>query len=245
MVLNDSGLAKSNRYGFPERLTSFREPVVAPKLIRWLPVLAAIAGTIAMLWCWSSLSATLRSSGSASRGADPSLPSAGSHVQSPLAPVFTPQVQRWSADIRRWAASAGLDPNFVATVMQIESCGDPTAVSGAGAIGLFQVMPYHFQPGENPYDPDTNARVGLAYLAAGLRQAQGQAAPALAGYNGGHALISLPASSWPDQTARYVVWGSGLLKDIADQRVPSPTLARWLSSGGSALCQQADRTPHP
>src|SRR5690606_6122711 len=41
-----------------------------------------------------------------------------------LTPLFTPQVMRWEAHILRWAAEHGLDPNLVATVMQIESCGD-------------------------------------------------------------------------------------------------------------------------
>ncbi|HEX8991214.1 MAG TPA: transglycosylase SLT domain-containing protein, partial [Anaerolineales bacterium] len=85
--------------------------------------------------------------------------------------VFTPQVQYWSGAISRWASAAGLDPNLAAVVMQIESCGDPSATSSAGAIGLFQVMPYHFAAGDSPYDPDTNAARGLEYLRRSLRAA--------------------------------------------------------------------------
>ena len=52
-----------------------------------------------------------------------------------ISPVFQPEVQYWSAAIQVWASAAGLDPNLVATVMQIESCGDPRARSRAGAMG--------------------------------------------------------------------------------------------------------------
>ena len=85
-------------------------------------------------------------------------------VNGSLAPLFTPEIQFWSANITRWASEHGLDPNLAATVMQIESCGNPSARSSAGASGLFQVMPYHFAAGDDPYDPDTNAKRGLAYL---------------------------------------------------------------------------------
>lgn len=61
-----------------------------------------------------------------------------------LAPFFTPEVDYWAAAISRWANASNLDPNLVAVVMQIESCGNPSARSSAGAMGLFQVMPFHF-----------------------------------------------------------------------------------------------------
>ena len=34
-----------------------------------------------------------------------------------------------------WAEQYSLDPDIIATIMQIESCGDPNAVSSAGAQG--------------------------------------------------------------------------------------------------------------
>ena len=78
-----------------------------------------------------------------------------------IAPLFTPEVQAWEAQILAWSEKYQLDPNLVATVMQIESCGYIQARSGAGAMGLFQVMPYHFQEGEDPYHPATNAKALL------------------------------------------------------------------------------------
>ena len=107
-----------------------------------------------------------------------------------ISPIFTPEIHYWADSIIRWAAASNLDPNLVAIVMQIESCGDPRATSRAGAIGLFQVMPYHFKIGENPYQPDTNALRGLGYLKRSLDTAGGDARLALAGYNGGIGVIS-------------------------------------------------------
>ena len=58
-----------------------------------------------------------------------------------ISPVFTPQVRTWSAEISHWAVEFDLDPNLIALVMQIESCGHPRVHSSAGAQGLFQVIP--------------------------------------------------------------------------------------------------------
>ena len=92
-----------------------------------------------------------------------------------LSPIFTKEIQYWAKDIVRWANASSLDPNLVAVIMQIESCGDPRATSRSGAAGLFQVMPYHFHFGENPYDPETNALRGLDYLSRSLQTARGNA----------------------------------------------------------------------
>ena len=78
-----------------------------------------------------------------------------------LSGVFTPQIQYWGKAIVRWTSAVGIDPNLAAVVMQIESCGDPSATSRSGAIGLFQVMPYHFAASDSPYDPDTICQTGI------------------------------------------------------------------------------------
>ncbi len=152
---------------------------------------------------------------------------------------FTPSVLYWKDSILRWAGQTGLDPNLIATVMQIESCGDPQAVSGSGAQGLFQVMPFHFQTGENMKDPDVNAARGLNYLKQGLQQALGDAGLALAGYNGGHSVISKGWSSWAAETRRYYTWGSGIYQNATSNSADGSSLSAWLNAGGKSLCQQA------
>ncbi len=156
-----------------------------------------------------------------------------------ISPLFTPQVQYWSDSIKRWAAASGLDPNLVALVIQIESCGDPTARSQAGAMGLFQVMPYHFLPTDDPFTPDTNAARGLAYLKRSLAAASNDLRLALAGYNGGISVISQPESIWPAETKRYAYWGTGIYQDIQNGSATSARLNEWLAAGGSSMCSRA------
>jgi len=156
-----------------------------------------------------------------------------------LAPFFSKTVQFWGGSIQAWSQKWDLDPNLIATVMQIESCGDPEAVSKAGASGLFQVMPFHFKAGENPIDPETNAMRGLTYLRSSLNQANGDIRLALAGYNGGIGLISQDETQWPAESVQYVYWGDAIYQDATQGAAQSKTLTKWLNQGGARLCTQA------
>jgi soluble lytic murein transglycosylase-like protein len=155
-----------------------------------------------------------------------------------LSPIFTPEVQWWGPQILLWSAEYGLDPNLVATVMQIESCGDPKARSSAGASGLFQVMPFHFYVVENPYDPDTNAKRGLGYLKRSLEAAGGNTTLALAGYNGGIGVISRSQAAWAEETRRYIYWGSGIYADASAGATVSARMEEW-KARASGVCRNA------
>jgi soluble lytic murein transglycosylase-like protein len=154
-----------------------------------------------------------------------------------LSQVFTPEVQYWRSSILRWASASGLDPNLLAVIMQIESCGDPAARSAAGAAGLFQVMPDHFLATEDPFSPDTNAARATDYLGRSLAAADNDIPEAFAGYNGGISLI--PGSDWPAETVRYVYWGSGIYADANGGAAHSSRLSEWLMAGGASLCREA------
>jgi soluble lytic murein transglycosylase-like protein len=156
-----------------------------------------------------------------------------------ISTVFTPEVQYWAERIVGWAETAGLDPNLAATVMQIESCGDPRALSRSGAMGLFQVMPYHFTSSDDPFSPDTNALRGLDYLRRSLEAANGDPRLALAGYNGGIGVINWSESRWATQTQHYAFWGSGIYADASSGASSSPRLQEWLAANGISLCRQA------
>lgn len=156
-----------------------------------------------------------------------------------IAPLFTQEIQHWNNDIQRWALTYSVDPNLLATVMQIESCGHPTVGSSAGAQGLFQVMPFHFGSGENQLDPDTNAMRGANFLNYCLNASNGNAGLAMACYNGGPSVISRATASWPAETQRYYQWGTGIYADALNGSNQSPTLDRWLAAGGGTLCEWA------
>ncbi|MBK9927501.1 MAG: transglycosylase SLT domain-containing protein [Anaerolineales bacterium] len=158
-----------------------------------------------------------------------------------LSPIFTREVQYWANDIIRWANASSLDPNLVAVILQIESCGDPFAQSEAGAMGLFQVMPFHFQSGENPYNTNTNALRGLNYLSRSLETSRGNVRLALAGYNAGIGIISRGEWTWPAQTLRYVYYGAPIYEDARSGATSSPTLDEWYRKYGAGLCRQASK----
>jgi len=161
--------------------------------------------------------------------------------QTGLSPIFTQEVQHWANDIVRWAAAASVDPNLAAVVMQIESCGDPRALSRSGAMGLFQVMPFHFHVGENPFAPDTNALRGLNYLSRSLATGSANARLALAGYNGGIGVISRSERNWPAETKRYVYYGAPIYEDALRGAASSPMLEEWYGKYGAGLCNQAHK----
>jgi Transglycosylase SLT domain len=158
-----------------------------------------------------------------------------------LSPIFTPEIQYWGKDIVRWANAASVDPNLAAAVMQIESCGDPQALSRSGAIGLFQVMPFHFHRGENGYNPETNALRGLNYLSRSLEKGGGNPRLALAGYNGGIGVISRSEWAWPSETKRYVLYGAPIYEDARNGATSSAMLGEWYRKYGAGLCRQANR----
>jgi soluble lytic murein transglycosylase-like protein len=123
--------------------------------------------------------------------------------------------------------------------MQIESCGDPRATSRSGATSLFQVMPFHFKLGENPYDPETNAQRGMNYLSRSLQAGGGNARLALAGYNGGIGVVSRDEWLWPSETKRYVLYGAPIYEDARNGAVSSASLTEWYQKYGAGLCRQA------
>ncbi len=156
-----------------------------------------------------------------------------------LSSIFRVEVLHWADSIVQWASASNLDPNLVATIMQIESCGDPRATSSAGAMGLFQVMPFHFYKTDNPYNPSTNATRGLNYLVRSLETANGNVRLALAGYNGGIGVINRSEYTWSAQTKRYVQYGFPIYQDAISGNEISNSLNEWYTKYGVSLCNQA------
>lgn len=159
----------------------------------------------------------------------------------PLAPLFTREVQHWAPHIIRWAEQYETSPNLVATLMQIESCGYPGAASYVGAQGLFQVMPFNFQEGEENQmtDPEVNAKRGIQVIKDCLRWSENDVGLAMACYNGGPGLIYRDPINWPDESKRYYTWGGGIFNDAQRGLSKSETLDAWLAAGGQGLCDKA------
>ncbi len=128
-------------------------------------------------------------------------------------PGFARSVRNWEDKILGWAEKYNLDPNLVALVMQLESMGAKCASSSSGALGLFQVMPYHFGDDlPNACNPSVNAHYGLRYLRTSYELANGDISRTLAGYNGGHGVINWDQENWYAETQLYVSKGMKLWK---------------------------------
>jgi len=77
--------------------------------------------------------------------------------------------KRYAWHIEQAAKKYNLDPLLVARVIRLESSYNAREVSSVGAIGLMQVMPFHFQrrgiPRSKWMDPKTNLDLGCRILA--------------------------------------------------------------------------------
>lgn len=105
--------------------------------------------------------------------------------------------------LRRHSAVQALDPAWVAAQTRSESSFMPKARSGADARGLMQLLPgtgeltarrlgIPWRGGESLYEPDTNLRLGTAYLRQMLDRFDGKPWMAIAAYNAGPA----PVERW-------------------------------------------------
>jgi len=83
--------------------------------------------------------------------------------------------------------SNGVPPGLVRAVLMAESAGDPSAISGAGAQGLMQLMPGTAAGCgiANPFDPVENVSCGTGYLRAMLDRYHNNVTLAVAAYNAG------------------------------------------------------------
>ncbi|MBN1562604.1 MAG: lytic transglycosylase domain-containing protein [Anaerolineae bacterium] len=156
-----------------------------------------------------------------------------------LAKFYRPEVLYWRDEILGWAQEYSVNPNVIAIVIQIESCGGPSAISSAGATGLMQVMPFHFENGENLLNPDTNVQRGMTVFYECLTVfADWDLGLALACYNGGPRVTQVDSAYWYEETRAYYRWATGLWEDVTEGNESSDTLEQWLAAGGLRLCEE-------
>lgn len=91
------------------------------------------------------------------------------------------------AMVDRVAVKYGIAPELLNAVVRVESDYNPLAVSGAGAMGLMQLMPGTARSlgVKNPFDPLENLEGGARYLKAMFERFNGDLNLALAAYNAG------------------------------------------------------------
>lgn len=111
--------------------------------------------------------------------------------------------------VHQEASHAGLPPELVLSVMQVESNFDRFALSSAGARGLMQVMPFWLDELERPdddlFDIRTNIRFGCTILKHYLDREKGNHARALARYNGSTGQLWYPTRVFDAMRKRWYV----------------------------------------
>jgi len=100
----------------------------------------------------------------------------------------------------------GVDPNLALAVASTESGMNQGAVSSAGAVGVFQLMPSTAAGlGVNPYDVNGNIEGGVKYLSQLQDQFGGNTQLMLAAYNAGPGAVAKYGGIPPyPETQNYV-----------------------------------------
>lgn len=110
------------------------------------------------------------------------------------APTLTPRLQSLqriadmhAVEILTATVGTRVSPALVLAMISVESAGRPDAVSSAGAAGLMQLMPATAERFgvSDRMRPEQNIRGGVAYMDWLLKEFEGDAVMALAGYNAG------------------------------------------------------------
>ncbi|MHB1847337.1 MAG: transglycosylase SLT domain-containing protein, partial [Deltaproteobacteria bacterium] len=103
-------------------------------------------------------------------------------------------------EIERWASAVSVPPDLMQALMREESALDPLVVSGAGAVGLTQLMPQTAAKLAHRLGlgrvtaallaaPELNIRLGCFYVSQLLRRFKDNPALALAAYNAGEGAV--------------------------------------------------------
>ena len=99
---------------------------------------------------------------------------------------------KYAPIVAKYARKHGVPPKLAIAIVQIESSFRPKATGSVGEIGLMQVRPRTARgmgyTGTNAalYDPETNVRMGMKYLAEAHRRGGGTVCGTILKYNAGH-----------------------------------------------------------
>lgn len=147
------------------------------------------------------------------------------------------------------AKKYNVDPRWLKAIAAGESSWDqnaqgPVTRSGKRALGLMQIMPDNFQPGEKPFDPRDNIMAGARVFKDGLdwasRNAGGDFDEALRYYNGGIRRGSAENRAYPGRIREKYAAMYGAPKSNDATGVDSSEIAKNTSKTNQLLQQIVD-----
>ncbi|MBZ9763576.1 transglycosylase SLT domain-containing protein [Mesorhizobium sp. CA8] len=119
-------------------------------------------------------------------------PTAFIHPEKPALSSSATGGGQYSAIVARYAASYGVPVSLATAVIKIESNYRPNMVGSAGEIGLMQIKPAtarmmgYTGSAKGLFDPDTNIKYGMKYLAMAQGLGGGTTCGTILKYNAGH-----------------------------------------------------------
>lgn len=147
------------------------------------------------------------------------------------------------------AKNTGLPVSVVAAQINVESAGNPNAVSPAGAEGEFQFLPSTYVglgfPAGTEFDPAIEVRAYEKYMTELLQWAKGDVRKALAAYNAGQRDWEA-GLGYADGILQAAGHGGGLT--VGKSQAPTTGFSgagSWLTSIGDALGLGAGFTGGP
>jgi soluble lytic murein transglycosylase-like protein len=193
--------------------------LISPRVLPWLMAIAVAGDVLAGAQIYEPLAAEVRAGLQASI-ADRPAPRHGFtnsvtavNWLADMSPRLEKQIPNFKTrveflrTVHYEATRAGLDPQLVLAVIQVESNFHKYSVSKSGARGYMQVMPFWVgligRRGENLFSLRTNLRYGCVILKHYLDNEKGDLHRALGRYNG-----SFGKPDYPDSVmgARRGVW---------------------------------------
>lgn len=155
---------------------------------------------------------------------------------------MTPLPPSIAALVTAAAIRFGVRPAFARAIAWVESRGNQSAVSPAGAVGVMQLMPKTAAGlGVDPHNLHQNIEGGVRLLASHLRNFSEELSAAA--YNGGTVRLYQAPSQWLPETQKYVpaVMARAALEEGLDPQ-PSSFVSMdddTSSSGGFAVAAAA------